>query len=136
MVSSAITADRFLLDTNVVLLALTRPASLSARAKKAVLAGPNVLSVIVYWEVVLKVMKGTLVVGHPRTWWLDALDMLAATVLPVGPKHIDRVHDLPAIHKDPFDRMLIAQSFSEGFTLVTMDREIPKYRTRQIRVIN
>jgi PIN domain nuclease of toxin-antitoxin system len=47
----------FLLDTNVVLLALRLPSSLSARARKAVVAGPNVLSAVVYWEVMLKIMK-------------------------------------------------------------------------------
>jgi PIN domain nuclease of toxin-antitoxin system len=134
-ISSTMTSERFLLDTNVVLLALRDPASLSPRARKAILAGPNVLSTVVYWEVVLKVMKGTLTVGHPRAWWLDALDMLAATALPVGPKHVDLLHDLPSIHKDPFDRMLIAQASADGCTLVTTDREIPKYKTKHIRVI-
>ena len=129
------TSERFLLDTNVVLMALSRPASLSLRVRKVLLDGSNILSVIVYWEVMLKVMKGKLIVGQPRAWWLDALDMLAATVLPVGPKHIDCVHDLPAIHQDPFDRMLIAQAFTEGCVLVTTDKEILKYKTKQIRVI-
>lgn len=134
-VSSTMTNNRFLLDTNVVLLALTQPSDLSARARGAILAGPNILSVVVYWEVVLKAMKGTLIVGYPRAWWGDALDMLAATALPVEPKYIDRVHDLPPIHKDPFDRMLIAQAAAEGCALVTTDREILKYKTRHIRVI-
>jgi PIN domain nuclease of toxin-antitoxin system len=129
------TNDRFLLDTNIVLQALGRPASLTTRARKAVIAGPNVLSAVVYWEVVLKVMKGTLIVGHVRSWWLDALDVLAATVLPVEPKHVECVQDLPAIHKDPFDRMLIAQASAEGCVLVTTDRDILKYKTKAIRVI-
>jgi PIN domain nuclease of toxin-antitoxin system len=128
------TSERFLLDTNIVLQALGRPASLTARARKAVITGPNVLSAVVYWEVVLKVMKGTLIVGHVRSWWQDALDALAATVLPVEPKHIERIQDLPSIHKDPFDRMLIAQAAVEGYVLVTADREIPKYKTKHIRV--
>jgi PIN domain nuclease of toxin-antitoxin system len=53
-------AAGYLLDTNTVLIALTHPGRLSARVRKAILAGPNVLSTIVYWEVVLKSMKGTL----------------------------------------------------------------------------
>ena len=129
------TTEGALLDTSVVLLALTRPAALSARVRKAILKGPNVLSVVVYWEVVLKVIKGTLIVGHPHAWWLDALDMLGATSLSVGPKHIEHVLGLPALHRDPFDRMLIAQASAEGLTLVTKDREILKYRTKRIRLI-
>jgi PIN domain nuclease of toxin-antitoxin system len=54
----------------------------------------------------------------------------------VGSKHVDGVHDLPPIHKDPFDRMLIAQAISEGCVLVTTDREILKYKTKHIRVIS
>ena len=127
--------ERFLLDTNVVLRALKRPASLPPRVRKAIVDGPNVLSVVVYWEIVLKVMKGHLIVGYPRAWWSDALDMLAATALPIEPAHIDQVNDLPAIHKDPFDRLLIAQALVEGCTLVTTDREMHKYKSKRLRVI-
>ena len=129
------TSDRFLLDTNVVIRALRQPASLSLRVRKAIVDGPNVLSVIVYWEIVLKVMKGSVVVGHPRTWWPDALDMLAATALSIEPAHIDQVSDLPAIHKDPFDRLLITQALAEGCTLVAMDVEMHKYKSKRLRVI-
>ena len=48
----------YLLDTNAALLALTSPAKLSRRVRKAVLTGPNHLSVVAYWEVLLKTMKG------------------------------------------------------------------------------
>src|SRR6476660_31958 len=99
------TTDGILLDTNVALLALARPSALSSRVRNAVLSGPNVLSVVVYWEVALKLAKGTLVVGHPHAWWRDALDMLGATELPIGSKHVEQVHELPGIHRDPFDRM-------------------------------
>ena len=54
-----------LLDTNAALIALADPDRLSGTARKAVLAGPNVLSVVSYWEVVLKSMKGNLDVGDP-----------------------------------------------------------------------
>jgi PIN domain nuclease of toxin-antitoxin system len=127
--------DRFLLDTNVVLLALAKPSLLSGRVRNAVLAGPNVLSAVVYWEVVLKAAKGSLILGYPQAWWGDALDMLAATTLPVTPRHIDRIYELPPIHKDPFDRMLAAQAMAEECVLLTTDREILKYRTRTLRVL-
>jgi PIN domain nuclease of toxin-antitoxin system len=129
------TSSRFLLDTNIVILALTRPASLSPRARKAITGGPNVVSVVVYWEVVLKVTKGNLFVGHPRAWWGDTLDILAATALPIEPAHIEYVQDLPPIHKDPFDRMLIAQAAVEGCTLVTTDRGILKYKSKSIQML-
>lgn len=62
----------YLLDTSAALVGLTDPDRLPAAVRRAMLTGPNVLSVISYWEVVLKSMKGSLKVGDPRTWWRDA----------------------------------------------------------------
>ena len=98
-------------------------------------SGPNFLSVVSYWEVMLKSMKGKLDVGDPRLWWQEALEQLAATVLPLRPGHVAVVHDLPPIHKDPFDRMLIAQATVEGLVLVSSDREIAQYRSKSLRVV-
>ena len=126
----------YLLDTNVALIALTNPARLSGRVRKAVLTGPNHLSVVVYWEVLLKTMKGALDVGEPRMWWLDALDQLAATPLVLRPEHISEVSTLPPIHKDPFDRVLIAQAMVEDLTLLTSDGEIPRYASDRFRVVS
>jgi len=126
----------YLLDTNAALIALTNPARLSRRMRKAVLTGPNHLSVVVYWEALLKTMKGALDVGDLRTWWLDALDQLAATPIVLRPEHVSEVSTLPAVHKDPFDRMLIAQAMVEDLTLLTTDSEIPRYASDRFRVIS
>jgi len=125
----------YLLDTNAALIALTEPSVLTPDVRAAVLAGPNLLSAVVYWEVLLKSMKGTLKVGDPRIWWLDALEQLAAIPLPLRPEHVAGVYHLPAIHRDPFDRVLIAQAMVEGLALVTTDSQIPKYASEHLRVI-
>jgi PIN domain nuclease of toxin-antitoxin system len=127
--------NAYLLDTNATLIALTDPARLSPGARTAVLAGPNILSAIVYWEVLLKSMKGALKVGHPHTWWLEALEQLAATPLALRPEHVAEVYNLPLIHKDPFDRVLIAQATVEELTLVTTNGEISRYASERLRVI-
>lgn len=111
------------------------PQLLTAAAREAVLAGPNLLSVVSYWEVMLKSMKGNLDVGDPRAWWLEALEQLAATPLPLRPQHIAGVYSLPPIHKDPFDRMLIAQAATEGLALVSCDGEIARYASENLRVV-
>ena len=100
----------YLVDTNVALIALAELDGLPAAVQSAILTGPNVLSVVSYWEVLLKSMKGNLKVGDPRAWWLDALEQLAATPLALRPDHIAEVYALPDIHRDPFDRALIAQA--------------------------
>jgi PIN domain nuclease of toxin-antitoxin system len=97
-------------------------------------AGPNVLSTVAYWEVMLKTMKGLLVIDDPRTWWRDALDQLAAAPLVLRPEHVTELHSLPRIHKDPFDRMLIAQAAVEGLTLLTTDREMRSYASKRIHI--
>jgi PIN domain nuclease of toxin-antitoxin system len=86
-----------------------------------------VLSVVSYWEVLLKTMKGNLTIGDPKTWWRDALDQLAALSLPLRSEHVEAVLTLPPIHKDPFDRVLTAQAIVEDLALVTTEGEIPRY---------
>ncbi len=114
---------------------MRQSSALSISAKSAIAEGPNFISILSYWEVMLKSMKGNLDVGDPRAWWLDALDQLAATPLPLRPQHIAALYALPPIHKDPFDRMLIAQAAAEGLTLVSMDGEIAHYASKRLRVV-
>ena len=124
-----------LLDTNAALIGLKEPDRLTDAVRSAILTGPNILSVAVYWEVLLKSMKGKLDVGDPRQWWKDALKQLAATPLPLLPEHIAEVYDMPPIHQDSFDRVLIAQATVEDLALVTTDQQIPRYLSDRFRVI-
>jgi PIN domain nuclease of toxin-antitoxin system len=128
--------SRYLLDTNAALIALTDPDRLPDAVRTALLTGPNVLSVVSYWEVLLKSMKGSLQVGDPHAWWRDALDQLAATPLPLRPDHMSEVYTLPPHHKDPFDRILIAQAIAEDLALVTTDGEIPRYASPRLRIVS
>jgi PIN domain nuclease of toxin-antitoxin system len=125
----------FLLDTNATLFALSNPARLSLKARKAIQTGPNAISVVTYWEVLLKSMKGMLDVGDPRAWWRDALEQLAASSLPLQADHVAGVSALPLIHKDPFDRILISQAIVENLTFISTDREIERYSSAGLRVI-
>ena len=126
----------YLLDTNALLLALSVPEKLSAEARAAVESGPNVLSVVSYWEVLLKSTKGTLDVGAPRQWWRDAVEQLAATQLLLRAEHIAPVYRLPPHHQDPFDRVLIAQTIAEDLTLITPNAEIARYKDAGLKLIS
>jgi PIN domain nuclease of toxin-antitoxin system len=95
----------------------------------------------VYWEVTLKSMKGALKVGDPRTWWLNALEQLAATQLALRPEHVTLNTSPVFMHcrrsiEILFDRVLIAQATVEDLTLVTTDGEIPRYASRRFRVVS
>jgi PIN domain nuclease of toxin-antitoxin system len=83
----------------------------------------------------IKSMKGALDVGDPRAWWQEALEQLAAEVLLLRPAHVSAIHGLPPIHKDPFDRILIAQATVEGLALVSSDAEIGRYASNSLRVV-
>ena len=124
-----------LLDTNIALFALGAPRRLSAAVRTAIEAGSNVLSVVSYWEVTLKCAKGTLEIDDPEAWWESALDQLRATPLPLRQEHITALHRLPPHHKDPFDRVLIAQAITEKSALLTSDREISRYASQHLKVI-
>jgi PIN domain nuclease of toxin-antitoxin system len=121
-----------LLDTSTLLWALGSPERLSPRARRLVDDGENIVSVASYWEVVIKAQKGLLAIADLATWWRRATELTAARVLPVRASHVTAFAALPALHKDPFDRILIAQAVAEGLGLVTNNEPMRKYPVRTI----
>ena len=117
----------YLLDTSTLIWALASSQRLSSKARKALNAGPLVLSVVSYWEVVIKSQKGMLKIADPVNWWSRATDLLGGEVLSIRTAHISILAGLPDIHKDPFDRMLIAQAAAEGLALIASDRIFGRY---------
>ena len=125
-----------LLDTNIILLATAAPERLSGAARSAIEDGPNTISVISFWEVVLKAAKGKLIeLGDPQSWWDAARTDLAATVLPVRSRHVAEIWKLAPIHQDLFDRALIAQARVEGLALLTTDAVIRQYTSPGFTVL-
>src|SRR5712692_1275342 len=121
-----------LLDTSTLLWALASPERLSSRARRLVDAGENVVSVASYWEVVVKTQKGLLSIADVATWWRRATELIAVRTLPIRASHVTALAALPLVHKDPFDRMLIAQAIAEGLDFVTNDEHISSYAVRTI----
>src|SRR5262245_21426818 len=110
-----------LLDTRTLLWALGSPERLSARVRRLVDAGENIVSVASYWEVVIKAQKGLLVITDLATWWNRAAELSGVRVLPIRASHVTALAALPQLHRDPFDRILIAQAIAEGLEFVTDD---------------
>ncbi|MGC9958348.1 type II toxin-antitoxin system VapC family toxin [Roseiarcus sp.] len=120
---------RLLLDTHILLWAANEPERLSA-ATRALVENPNndvVFSAISIWEIAIKTGRGRddfrLHAGFFRRGLFDN----GYTELPMTGAHAAALAGLPAIHKDPFDRMLVAQATVEGLTLVTSDPAIANY---------
>jgi PIN domain nuclease of toxin-antitoxin system len=130
--SGAAGKSAHLLDTSALLWALAAPERLSANARRLVEAGENVVSVASYWEVVVKAQKGLLSISDLATWWRQATELTSARVLHIRPTHITALAVLPMLHKDPFDRILIAQAKAEGLGLVTSDEPIGEYPIQTI----
>jgi len=120
-----------LLDTNVLIWALNDDRSLTRRMRAAIsspTAGVHV-SVVSAWEIAIKHQSGKLWFDVPVEEVLSRiLDGTVWPVLPVLPAHIPELLALPMHHRDPFDRLLIAQTRSEGMALATADDNIRKYR--------
>jgi PIN domain nuclease of toxin-antitoxin system len=121
-----------LLDTSTLLWALGSPERLSPRARRLVDTGENIVSVASYWEVVIKTQKGLLMIADLATWWRRATELTSSRVLPIRTSHITALAVLPMLHRDPFDRILIAQAVAEGLRVVTNDEPIGEYPVRTI----
>lgn len=117
---------KLLLDTHVILWWLGAPESIAAGARQAIATSTHVIfiSAASIWEMSIKQELGKLTLpGDP----LNEVASLGFVWLPVNPEHAWRAGQLPAIHRDPFDRLLIAQADVESMVLVTRDTNIPKY---------
>ena len=116
-----------LLDTSTLVWALGEPERLSPRARRLVDAGENVVSVASYWEIVIKTQKGLLTISDLATWWRRASELTAARMLNIRTSHVTALAALPMLHKDPFDRILIAQAKAEGLPLLTNESAVGEY---------
>jgi PIN domain nuclease of toxin-antitoxin system len=90
-------------------------------------ANELVFSVASIWEISIKHAKGLASFqAHPGTVW-EGLLVNGYTELPVSGKHAVAAGGLPPIHRDPFDRLLIAQAITEQITLLTVDATVARY---------
>ncbi|CAM5411441.1 type II toxin-antitoxin system VapC family toxin [Streptomyces griseorubiginosus] len=123
---------RLLLDTHVVLWWLGDSIELSGEVKDLLDTEPAVyVSAVSPWEIAMKQSLGKL--EGPEDLAERVRDS-QFTSLPVTAGHGVRAGRLPAHHRDPFDRILVAQAQIEGMTLVTRDKWIPQYDVRVMPV--
>ncbi len=123
---------RLLLDTHVLLWTLLAPEEVWPEARELIEDGAHdiLVSAASAWEIAIKRAQGR----------LDAPQDLAAAVakqsfrpLPISVEHAAAAGDLPTHHRDPFDRMLIAQAMVEGLTIMTRDPSFEAYGVPLLR---
>lgn len=126
---------RLLLDTYTLLWCFNDSRSLSPRARKLIEDGSNeiLVSAVSGWEIATKVRLGKLPTGEELVDQLDRyLAQLGCETLPISLDHAVRAGRLPGEHRDPFDRMLIAQAQMENLSLISNDRIFDEYHVPRV----
>ena len=120
---------KYLVDTHAALWFLSDDDALSQKAKEIIESSQNVyISAASLWEIAIKYSINKLDIILPNiNEFIENCIKSTYTILNVESNHIKKIATLPFIHRDPFDRMLIAQAMVEKMTLITCDKYIPQY---------
>jgi PIN domain nuclease of toxin-antitoxin system len=120
---------KLLLDTQLLLWASEGSPRLSASARKLITSPSNelVFSVASIWEIVIKQSKQLPEFNVDATLIRTGALLNGYSEIEIAGRHVLAVSNLPPIHKDPFDRLLIAQATLEGIMLITADDVIARY---------
>ena len=126
---------KLLLDTQSWLWFVLGDVSLSTAARQVIEdpANQKHVSPASFWEIAIKISIGKYSVPVPLEAFLqNAIDGQGFAILAVMPAHAARVSALPFHHRDPFDRLLVAQSLAEEMALVSSDSALDQYGVRRI----
>lgn len=122
-----------LLDTQMAILAVSYPTQLTSREREILIENSAfAVSIASLWEIAIKNSLGLRRDRFPFSIG-EAIDRFRSAgfeILAITDHHLRVVESLPHIHRDPFDRMLVAQSKSEGWPLLTRDRLVLQYSTQ------
>ncbi len=126
---------KLLVDSHTLLWAVDQPAQLGSAAASALRDPANdlLVSAATVWELAIKVGLKKLTLTKPyREWMTQALADLDAVLLPITVEYADVQAHLPTHHRDPFDRLLVAQARVEGFSIVSHDAVLDAYGVTRI----
>lgn len=120
---------KYLLDTHAYLWWLGSPTRLSAGALEAVgdKAATVFVSMVTFWELAVKSSLGKLALSCGVEQLESELGLDGMVLLPIKIRHCGTVSNLPFHHRDPFDRLLVAQTMVEGLSLVSRDAQLDSY---------
>ncbi|MBC8456515.1 MAG: type II toxin-antitoxin system VapC family toxin [Deltaproteobacteria bacterium] len=126
---------KFLLDTHVFLWMAAEPERMSEKATECIMNADNTLylSIVSLWEMQIKTQLGKLALDVPldQLWRRQQIEA-GILLLSAREEHVWELGNLPQIHRDPFDRLLIAQSQYEKMALISADGIIARYETRVV----
>jgi PIN domain nuclease of toxin-antitoxin system len=124
-----------LLDTNAFLWFIAGNPLLSESARKAIEANGNLknVSVVSLWEIAIKVSIGKLILSAPfEQLFPQQIFANGFDLIPIKVEHLSAVINLPFHHRDPFDRLLIAQAAAENFSIISSDAIFDSYSCKRV----
>ena len=122
-----------LIDTHTLIWFMFDDSQLSEVALSKIKSEDKVYaSVASLWEIAIKQSLGKLKITNSIQDITDKCAEADILILPLEPKHLDYIKELPDIHRDPFDRLIISQAVTEGMTLITKDNTIPQYDVKTL----
>lgn len=117
-----------ILDTHTILWILYDKEKLSDKARSAIQSDEVLfVSIVSLWEIAIKQSIGKLNILRSIEEIANACNLYGIKILPIDPAHLETMKKLPLIHRDPFDRLIIAQAMCEHLSLITRDGNIAKY---------
>lgn len=124
---------RYLLDTNVLVYLLCSSRELSSEAKTVLESEQHLfISIVSLWEIAIKQSLGKLAMALSIPEIEAVCRERRIGILPIDARSVERIKTLPDIHRDPFDRLLVAQALEGNLAIVTRDRMIPQYPVQTI----
>ena len=123
---------RYLVDTHALLWALGEPEVLSPPAREAIASPGNLIfaSSASLWECAIKASIGKLELPED---FFESIPEAGYETMPIRISHLNVYRALPMHHRDPFDRMLVAQARAEALVLISRDQQIAKYDVEVLR---
>ena len=124
----------YLLDTHAAMWFFNGNDRLSETTNRIIqdISNPVSLSIVQAWELSVKIGLGKLVFDGKAAGFIQLAQANDITVLPIKTAHLTLLESLPLIHRDPFDRLLVATALVEQMTLITTDENIAKYNVPHI----
>ena len=123
----------YLLDTHTLLWFLRDSPQLSKKALEIITTENKVyVSIASLWEIAIKKSIGKLEFEHSIEKIAELCHEKDILILQIQPKYFDKIIELPNIHNDPFDRLIISQAIIENLVIITKDTIIPKYSVKTI----
>lgn len=123
--------QRFLLDTHVLIWWLRNAHEMGEKTRSLIANRHNqvFVSAVSLWEIQIKRQTGKLTAPDGL---LEIIENEGLVILNITGHHAEQIGNLPDYHRDPFDRMLVAQAQVEGLTLLTSDKQILRYGVRTL----